>query len=495
VVERAGERVAFDGEHTVVALAGATGSGKSSLFNAITGTELAETAVRRPTTARAMAVAWGATLPHPLLDWLDVPRRHLIAAPLDSPLARLVLIDLPDHDSTEVSHRLTVDRLVERVDALVWVVDPQKYADAALHDHYLRPLVPYSELMIVLLNQADRLAPEDLDRCVRDLRRLLDSEGLKRTPVMVTSAARGTGVVELQAMLARTVSAKRASVRRLETDVEVAAAGLAEDLGSRRPGTLARAARDDLAKALGDAAGVPTVVAGVNQAWRKRGRAATGWPFTKWIARLRRDPLKRLRLELPAASADVGRTALPRATPVQRARVEAGLRALTDSAAAGLPRGWAAAVHAAAHANQAHLPDRLDTAIASTDLRASRGAWWWGLVRLLQWVLLVAVVVGGLALLYELFHAALGLPPIPLIVWYDVPARTWLLVGGAAGGVLLALLSRLFVNIGAGWRARSAEKALRASIAAVTSEQVIEPVQAELDRHSTAVAAVAEARR
>ena len=42
--------------------------------------------------------------------------------------------------------------------------------------------------------------------------------------------------------------------------------------------------------------------------------------------------------------------------------------------------------------------------------------------------------------------------------------------------------------------ARAAEKSLRAAIASVTSEQVIEPVQAELDRYAAAVAAVAEAR-
>lgn len=60
IVRRAGERVAFDGEFTVVALAGATGSGKSTLFNAVTGTELAQSTVRRPTTSKAMAVAWGA---------------------------------------------------------------------------------------------------------------------------------------------------------------------------------------------------------------------------------------------------------------------------------------------------------------------------------------------------------------------------------------------------------------------------------------------------
>ncbi len=51
VVEHADRRLALSGSATVVALAGATGSGKSSLFNALSGTDLATVGVRRPTTA------------------------------------------------------------------------------------------------------------------------------------------------------------------------------------------------------------------------------------------------------------------------------------------------------------------------------------------------------------------------------------------------------------------------------------------------------------
>lgn len=79
-----------------------TGSGKSTSFNAISGTEFASTGLRRPTTSTAMAVAWGTELPGDLLDWLDVPRRHLVPA-RRSAFANLVLLDLPDHDSTETS--------------------------------------------------------------------------------------------------------------------------------------------------------------------------------------------------------------------------------------------------------------------------------------------------------------------------------------------------------------------------------------------------------
>ena len=63
-----------------------------------------------------------------------------------------MLLDLPDFDSVEHAHRLEVDRLIELVDLVVWVVDPQKYADAALHDRYLRPLAGHAGVMLVVLN-------------------------------------------------------------------------------------------------------------------------------------------------------------------------------------------------------------------------------------------------------------------------------------------------------------------------------------------------------
>ena len=146
VVERAGQRRRLSTDHTVVALAGATGSGKSSIFNAVAGIELARVGVRRPTTGEPLACVWGTQGVAPLLEWLGIPLRHRIPkeSVLDSgeddALDGLVLLDLPDNDSTEQSHRAQVDRLVEMVDLFVWVLDPQKYADAVLHERYLRPL-------------------------------------------------------------------------------------------------------------------------------------------------------------------------------------------------------------------------------------------------------------------------------------------------------------------------------------------------------------------
>ncbi len=232
LVRQADRRLAFSGGATVVALAGATGSGKSSLFNALTGTDVALAGIRRPTTSTALAGVWGGEVDEQLLEWLDIPRRHALGGGSASALDGLVLLDLPDHDSTEVEHRLEVDRLVELVDAMIWVVDPQKYADAALHERYLVPLAQHAEVMTVVLNQIDRLAAEDRAACARDLGRLLDSEGLGRVDVLAVSAETGEGVDRLRTRLAGLVSEKKAAARRLAADVVVAADRLSAASGT-----------------------------------------------------------------------------------------------------------------------------------------------------------------------------------------------------------------------------------------------------------------------
>ncbi|MGW0484729.1 GTPase [Nonomuraea sp. NPDC003214] len=220
VAERAGTRRRLSVAHTVAALAGATGSGKSSLYNALAGAELAGVGVTRPTTATAQAALWDGEGAGPLLDWLEVPHRHSASG---GGLGGLVLLDLPDHDSIRLTHRLEVDRLVELVDLLVWVLDPQKYADAAVHERYLRPLAGHRDVMVVVLNQIDRLPPEAVERCLRDLRRLLDDDGLTGVPVLGVSARTGAGVADLRALLADRVARRKAWSDRLAADVRDAA--------------------------------------------------------------------------------------------------------------------------------------------------------------------------------------------------------------------------------------------------------------------------------
>ena len=211
VVARAGRRLGLGVEETVVALAGPTGAGKSTLFNAVAGDELVTAGRRRPTTATATAAVWGDGA-GPLLDWLEVPRRHRVSG---DGLDGLVLLDLPDFDSVESAHRLEVDRVLELADLVVWIVDPQKYADASLHERYLRPLASHRETMLVVLNQADLLDAGALAACRADMTRLLREDGLDGVPMLAASARTGDGLADLRSALAKRVAAREAAVARL----------------------------------------------------------------------------------------------------------------------------------------------------------------------------------------------------------------------------------------------------------------------------------------
>jgi GTP-binding protein EngB required for normal cell division len=504
VIAQTDRRLATSGGATVVALAGATGSGKSSIFNALSGTNLATVGVRRPTTSAALACSWGDDSAEELLDWLQVPRRHALEPDpaMASALDGLVMLDLPDHDSTELSHRMEVDRLVQLVDMLIWVVDPQKYADAALHDRYLIPLASHADVMMVVLNQVDRLSRAERDQCVRDLRRLLAAEGIDRVEVLAVSAVTGDGMEELRNKLAKAVAEKKAAARRLAADVGDVGGRLASASGTTKTAPVSKQSIDRMNKRLAEAAAVPVVTEAVGKAWRLRGGLATGWPVLAWVAKFKPDPLRRLHLDRIGAGRNqkeidpsrVGRTSLPATSGVQKARVETAIRALADETSEGLNRGWADAIKSAARASEGVLPDTLDRAVATTDLDLAAHRTWWQAVRVLQWLLL-AGVVGGLAWLGVAFVLAyLQLPPLPDVTWWGFPAPTVLAVGGVLAGLLVAGLARIGIEVGARRRSRNAARALRRSIGKVTEELVLEPVEAERERYEKARVALERVR-
>ncbi|MYS31088.1 ATP-binding protein, partial [Streptomyces sp. SID7804] len=255
VLDESAARRRLSGQHTVVAIAGATGSGKSQLFNALAGVPISETGVRRPTTAAPIACSWsdGAAA---LIERLGIPprlRRRPLQATTDADerLRGLVLVDLPDHDSAAVQHREQVDRVLGLVDAVIWVVDPEKYADAMLHERYLRPMAAHAEVTFVVLNQVDRLPGEAAEQVLDDLRRLLDEDGIvlgeygePGATVLALSALTGDGVGELREALGRFVAERGAPARRISADVDIAAARLWPVYATRRRTGLSEEARE-----------------------------------------------------------------------------------------------------------------------------------------------------------------------------------------------------------------------------------------------------------
>jgi hypothetical protein len=501
VADRAGGRLRLSPDHTIAALAGSTGSGKSSLFNLIVGLDLATVGVRRPTTSTALACVWGQAGAGGMLDWLGIERRHQVmrASVLEdadvSDLHGLVLIDLPDHDSTAASHRLEVRRLVQLVDLVVWVVDPQKYADSALHDDFLRPMASHADVMVFVLNHADRLNRIDLAACVADLRALLDADGFEGSPLVVTSATSGIGLGRLRALLAERVLTRRSFSARVSADLGDAAQTLAAHIGSGEVSDPSDSDVVALREGLAEAAGVDGVAAAARRSYALRAGASTGWPPIRWISRLRPDPLKRLGLDRTIAKSrpDLVRSSLPAPAPVQRSQVDLAVRGYADAAARDLPRPWAEATRRAAWSRSADLPDAVDRAIARTDLGAGMPKTWWRVLSAVQWMLFgaLAVGLGWLALLAV--GTYVGLPDVPSPQVGGIALPLLLVGGGALLGIVVALLARPARALGARRIGTRSAARLRTAVGEVADDLVVAPVSAELQRLRDARAAIAAA--
>ena len=145
---------------------------------------------------------------------------------------------------------------------------------------------------------------------------------------------------------------------------------------------------------------------------------------------------------------------------MERARAATEVRALADDVSEGLARPWADAVRRASVSRLPDLGDRLDGALAGTDLGVERIPAW-GRSRAAPPVAarsgspcssgwLGALAVMGYSAGAATRDAAAG-----------GCASTALLVGGVLAGVLLAAVCRLLVSATARHRAHAADQRLR----------------------------------
>ncbi|MDN5558229.1 MAG: 50S ribosome-binding GTPase, partial [Ruaniaceae bacterium] len=272
-----------------------TGSGKSSLFNSLTESTFADDGVIRPTTRRASSCSWG-NEGDPILDFLGLDRGRRMTLPGAGSRSRpgdasgLVLLDLPDNDSVEEAHLRQVEQLLPVVDVLVWVVDPQKYADHLLHTKYLRVLRRRAEAMVVIVNQIDTLTSDGVRTIVQDVKRLLVEDGLPDVDVLTTCAISGEGVDELWTRLTGAVAGESTARRTIEAEISQIAATLLSYLGESEA-NVDDAVVEEVVLELLAASGVPAVadaiVAGRGEGMRPRapGRAAVAAIGSSWAAR------------------------------------------------------------------------------------------------------------------------------------------------------------------------------------------------------------------
>nr|WP_079170918.1 MULTISPECIES: YfjP family GTPase [unclassified Streptomyces] len=508
VLDEAAARQRLSARHTVVAIAGATGSGKSSLINALAGVPVSETGLRRPTTGAPIACAWsdGAA---GLLDRLSIPgrlrRRPLAGGACDEALQGLVLVDLPDHDSAVTAHRRQVDRVLALVDAVIWVVDPEKYADAALHERYLRPLAGHADVTFVVLNQIDRLPGDAAHQVLDDLRRLLDEDGMALgehgepgATVLAVSAVTGEGIGELRELLGAFVQSRTAAARRIAADVDAAATRLRPVyVAEGRPG-LGERSQEDFAARLAVAVGAGAAGEAAEREWQRNAGRACGTPWLRlwrWYERLR----------TPGGGEPPGGPPPAEDEPTARQRVEQAVRIVAEEAARGLPAPWAQAVREAAVRGARRLPEALDdlaVKVRAPDERDPRAAAaagpdgpeptrepapraerarrrrplrpaWWPVAVLLQMAMTLLQIAGALWLVGQ----------IAGVLEPGLLAPVLVMLTGIVGGPLIEWGCAAAARGPARRHGQDIERRLREAAAACGRAMVLDPIAAELMRY------------
>ena len=481
VRREAGQRLGFASDAAVVALVGGTGVGKSTLLNALAGASVSEASVRRPTTGSP--VAW---LPagsraefDDVLEWLavDEVRTHD-----DGALPSIAILDLPDLDSIAPDHRRRVETLLPRIDAVIWVTDPEKYQDAVLHDDFLRRWLPRLDRQLVVLNKADRLGSE-VETVRRHLERSITPLG-GRLPagVRVVAAAAGTGEVEpVRRWMDGVADAKRLVVGRLAASIRAALADLSARAGvdpDRGPQPMLepaarRQALETASEAVLRLVDLRTAERRAVAATRAAARPAGAGPLGRITAFFYRASGREAQVADPAIHlahwSDRGSLA---------PAVDA-LRTAVDPSVQSAPRELRPAL--AASTDGPRLTNRLrsgiDAAIAAHSPMRPPSSRLWPLLGLLQTVATVTIAV-AVAWLVLLFLVRPPVDSVQLPVVGQVPIPFAMLLGGLIAGYLIARI----LGLHAGLLGRRWARSLQAGVQAAVERSVSEEAFVALDR-------------
>ena len=553
-LERLSQRRELSTEHTVIGFFGATGSGKSTLFNAIAGQNIALSAPTRPTTSTVQAAIWEAEGSEELLDWLGIDKRvypqtqalategeatedngagggaaapNAVTEPAPGLFNRirraiggrgemrtrtggLILLDMPDFDSVTTTNRDLAARMMRYVDVLVWVVDPQKYADAVIHRDFMVPLAASGAQALCVLNQADKLAPAEVPAVLASLTRLLQAEGteahLLAAPIAV-SARTGEGVDVLRDLLAQVAAAKSLSLQRTDAQLHATASQLrtyAGGEGTVLAGAYALEAEQKLVQACYTSSHAEQVLEAATASYRRTAGQRTGWILTRWMSRLKADPLRRLHLgqqdETKSASKteksagmlgsdsenapELVASSLPPLSAAQKAGMANAVRQYSKQMAARIDEPWKRSMKEAALSREAELPELLERDMVRIDYGLGRTRAPWVIFNALQWIALMSALVGvgWLTLISGMAYLQIQLPPAPTPEGSPVPLPTLLLLLGVLLGIASAGVGRLLTAMGSRYYARKLRGRLQTGVEKAVQSCVVAPVQQEAKR-------------
>lgn len=235
-----------------IVFAGGTGTGKSTLFNALCGRPVSATGVERPRTYGPVAFVhqhcpMTGGLP---LDGLEVTRLNRGAADsLPAPGAHgrltvlchdgevwnhVVLVDTPDLDSVETANRQTAQDLCRLSDVVVFVTSQEKYADQVPSSFLARILETGKPCFLLLNKTQPPVSQEEVHRILEEHGLMLEKTELWLIPLLPSPEPEKigghSGFRDFRERLSSVSSPERLKGLR-EAELSALSASLAQDAG------------------------------------------------------------------------------------------------------------------------------------------------------------------------------------------------------------------------------------------------------------------------
>lgn len=452
---------------SVIAFAGASGVGKSELINSLTESAACEVGTHRPSTKVPQGVFCAQANPTQLLELIGVTQSTGIS---QSEFSRgipenLVFVDLPALEY-EPAREATAATL-RGADVIVWVTDPQRYADASFVDSVLS--FPHVENTIVVLSHADTLNETQHERILEHLRDILTEHGLGDLPIY--SAGRRLENLTSE-LLSKIVDMTSQGDARNTAFVSALHQGIsdfvqASELDQVKPEALAELNEsfDNPLKTEALLNLSPTADR-MADAYKRAAAFWIAWPVLTWIVGFK--PSKK-------QSPD-SRTTLPGIPSVNDWVLRHDAQTVTRQRTKHLPPKWRTFFTSHSASLELPLVEALNLALSMQKVQSAPKRAWWKLWWIGQWILFLTLIASSLWLLVWAVGALASMSP-PVLWLGLIPLPALLFVVGLLGGLLWSLWGKHLAFTGAAKFGAKSQEAGNALIAEVSRESYLNPLR------------------